>query len=83
MAKHVSKKRSVIWEYFNIDPEDEKNAKCNTCDEAVGRGGASAKNFNTSNLRYHLKREQKPRETTEGKQNRTQSGERLMCVSSR
>ena len=55
--KNVSKKRSVIWEYFNIDPEDEKNAICNTCDEAVSRGGASAKNFNTSNLQYHLKQE--------------------------
>ena len=50
MAKNVSKKRSVIWEYFVIDPEDERNAICNICDEAVSQGGASAKNFNTSNL---------------------------------
>ena len=46
----------MIWDYFAINPEDERIAICNTCDEAISRGGASAKNYNTSNLRYHLRR---------------------------
>ena len=28
-----------------------------TCDESISRGGVSTKNYNTSNLRYHLWRE--------------------------
>ena len=50
----ASRKRSVIWDYFAVNPEDERIAICNTCDEAISRGGANAKNYNTSNLRYHL-----------------------------
>ena len=46
----MSKKRRLIWEHFVIDPEDERNAICNICDEAVSQDGASTKNFNTSNL---------------------------------
>ena len=57
VSKTVSKRRSLIWDYFVINPEDEKNAICNVCEEVISRGGASTKNFNTSNLRYHLKRE--------------------------
>ena len=53
----ASRKRSVIWDYFAVNPEDERIAICNTCDEAISRGGANAKNYNTSNLRYHLQRE--------------------------
>ena len=53
----ASRKRSVIWDYFAVNPEDERIAICNTCDEAISRGGANAKNYNTSNLRYHLRRE--------------------------
>ena len=34
-----------------------KESLCNTCDEAISRGGASAKNYHTSNLRYHLRQE--------------------------
>ena len=35
--------------------EDVKYAKCNTCDELVTRGEASAKAFNNTNLVNHLK----------------------------
>ena len=53
----MCQKRSMIWDYFVINPEDERNAIYNICDEAVSWGRASTKNFNTSNLRYHLKQE--------------------------
>ena len=51
-----NKKRSFIWDYFSVDPKDDKKAVCSTCGESISRGGTSAKNFNTSNLRYHLQR---------------------------
>jgi len=50
------KKRSRIWDYFMIDQEEEKLAVCNECKERVSRGGASVKNYNTTNLRNHLRR---------------------------
>ena len=51
----ASRKRSMIWDYFVVNPEDERIAICNTRDEAISRGGANTKNYNTSNLRYHLR----------------------------
>ena len=50
----ASRKRSVIWDYFAVNPEDERIAICNMCDETISRGGANAKKYNTNNLRYHL-----------------------------
>ena len=44
----ASRKRSVIWDYLAVNPEDERIAICNTCDEAISRGGVNAKNYNTS-----------------------------------
>ena len=35
--------------------EDTKFAKCKKCDQAVSRGGDTARTFNTSNLVSHLK----------------------------
>ena len=29
----VSRKRSVIWDYFAVNPEDERITICNTCDK--------------------------------------------------
>ena len=49
------KKRSLIWNYFIIDKEDEKTAICNNCKERLSWGGSSVKNFNTTNLRNHLR----------------------------
>ena len=50
------KKRTLIWNYFIVDQEEEKTAICNDCKEHVSRGGSSVKNFNTTNLRNHLRR---------------------------
>ena len=37
------KKRSLIWNYFIVNQEDEKTAICNECKEGVSRGGSSVK----------------------------------------
>ena len=50
------KKRSRIWDYFMLDKEEEKFAVCKDCEERVSRGGASVKNYNTTNLRNYLRR---------------------------
>ena len=50
------KKRSLIWNYLIIDKEDEKTAMCNNCKERLSQGSLSVKNFNTTNLRNHLRR---------------------------
>ena len=54
----ASRKRGVIWDYFAVNSEDERIAICNTCDEAISRGGANAKNYNTIASNLHLRREQ-------------------------
>ena len=46
----ASRKRSVIWDYFAVNPEDKRIAICNMCGEAISRGGANAKSYNASNL---------------------------------
>jgi len=46
------KKRS---HYFTLDKEEEKFAVCKDCEERASRGGASVKNYNTANLRNHLR----------------------------
>ena len=46
----ASRKRNVIWEYFAVYPEDERTTICSTCDEAISRSGANAKNYNASNI---------------------------------
>ena len=51
----MSRKRSVIWDYFVINPSNETPALCITCDEAISRGGKDSKNFNTTNMRSHLR----------------------------
>ena len=49
----MSKKRSVIWEFFHED-EDSKYAVCNQCEMKVPRGGSSTKSYTTTNLIQHL-----------------------------
>jgi len=46
--------QSPVWQFFVI-ADNNKYAKCNTCDELVARGGANMKTFNTTNLVNHLK----------------------------
>ena len=48
------KKTSPIWDYFTIG-EDNKFAKCSSCELLVSRGGKTAKTFGTTNLSVHLK----------------------------
>ena len=36
-----------------LDKEEEKFAVCKDCEERVSRGGASVRNYNTTNLRNH------------------------------
>ena len=48
------KKTSPIWDYFTIG-EDNKFAKCASCELLVSRGGKTAKTFGTTNLSVHLK----------------------------
>ena len=84
----ASRKRSVIWDYFAINPEDERIAICNMYDETITRGGASAKSFNTSNLRYHVRRKHPAKflgvkEAERSEQNRILSEESLMYISLR
>ena len=49
---------SIIWDYFDIYVDDICKAKCkNTgCKALVSRGGKTAANFTTTNLKNHLKR---------------------------
>ena len=88
------KKRSLIWNYFVISQEDEKTAICNECKESVSRGGSSVKNFNTTNLRNHLRRfhhqlfdellvkerEDTEKKAEEGKQRKPSEGRQLTLV---
>ena len=55
-GRRMSKKRSLTWDYFTVDPNDSRKVVCGTCGECISRGGTTTKNFNTSNLRYHLQR---------------------------
>ena len=88
------KKRSLIWNYFAISQEDEKTAICNECKESVSRGGSSVKNFNTTNLRNHLRRfhhqlfdellvkerEDTEKKAEEGKRRKPSEGRQLTLV---
>jgi len=49
-----SQERSRIWDYFTLDKEEEKFAVCKDCEERVSRGGASVKNYNTTNLKFKV-----------------------------
>ena len=56
----MSKKRSLIWEYFKVT-EDSRYAICNVTsrNESVSHGGQTIKTFNTTTLVYHLKSKHK------------------------
>ena len=47
--------RSLVWEYFTVDCNNEASAKCNLCQKSISRGGKIRINFSTSGLRDHLK----------------------------
>ena len=52
MAARV--KRSGVWEYFVLQVTDDSKVSCSLCNAVISRGGKDTKNFNTSNMRYHL-----------------------------
>ena len=37
------KERNLIWEYFRIDPKDNKKVLCVTCGESISHRGTTAK----------------------------------------
>ena len=53
MAATGSRKKSPIWEYFQL-MEDTKYVSCKSCDKLISRGGDSTKVYNTTNLVNHL-----------------------------
>ena len=54
MPANASRKKSPIWEYFQL-MEDTKYASCKSCDKLISWGGDSTKVYNTTNLVNHLK----------------------------
>lgn len=50
----TSKKKSDVWNYFFIHPENERKAVCTFCKASVSRGGKDTKTFSTTNLKKHL-----------------------------
>ena len=54
MATTGSRKKSSIWEYFQLT-EDMKYIFCKSCDKPISRGGDSMKVYNTTYLVNHLK----------------------------
>lgn len=52
-------KRSGVWKFFTLDADNEvpnTHAKCNACNDMVGRGGTNPRNFSTTNLVNHIRR---------------------------
>ncbi|XP_068250409.1 zinc finger BED domain-containing protein 4-like [Palaemon carinicauda] len=49
-------KTSLVWNYFEIDSSDDTKVICNNCKNSISRGG---KNFNTTNMKKHLKSKHK------------------------
>ena len=51
--------KSIVWEYFKINDNDESKAECLVCKSSGGRsllsrGGKQKKHVTTTNLRSHL-----------------------------
>lgn len=51
----MSALKSVVWEFFKIDNDNESFAKCNNCNKSVSRGGNDRNSYGLNNLRKHLK----------------------------
>lgn len=47
-------RKSDVWNYFVVHPENEVKAVCAFCKAVVSRGGKNTKTFTTSNLKKHL-----------------------------
>ena len=66
MVKNVSRKKSPIWNYFDL-AEDTKYACCKYCSKSISRGSGSTKVYN-SNLVNHLKSHSKAYEEYQEKE---------------
>ena len=55
-----SKKISIVWDFFNIDLNDQTNSICNLCKCIQTRGTLEGK-FTTSNMLQHLKKKAQKR----------------------
>ena len=54
VSLQTPKEKSPIWDYFVIS-EDEKFAKCLSCELKISRGGNNTRTYGTTNLVLHLK----------------------------
>ena len=45
-----------IWSFYEVCKEDENKVHCTLCNIALARGGTKAREWGTSNLNRHLKR---------------------------
>ena len=45
-----------IWSFFEVCNEDETKAHCTLCNMVLARGGTKSRDWGTSNLNRHLKR---------------------------
>ena len=52
--KRGRKNKSPIWEFFSIDPKNDKRGICSLCRGNFSRGGDTKGKFGTSNLSRHL-----------------------------
>ena len=41
------RKKSAIWAFYSVSPNDPSKAVCHTCKELVSRGGKSSRSFNS------------------------------------
>ena len=52
MSKQLT---SCVWNYFTVNPVDNRKAICNLCKSTLSRGGQETKSFTTTNLVQHLR----------------------------
>ena len=50
----AARRKSAVWEYFNIRATDNSKVSCTIYEAVVSRGGKDSKNFNASNMCHHL-----------------------------
>ena len=47
---------ACIWKFYEVVKEDESRARCKLCNVTLSRGGPDKKQYGTSNLNRHMKR---------------------------
>jgi len=51
---NLKRKKSQVWDFFVVTPNDNSKATCNVCGAILSRGGTKPGNFSVSNLKSHL-----------------------------